>query len=41
MHHKYNISKPAFLTGKTTKSIVLYELWDFKIIFWEDGQIIS
>jgi len=41
LHHKYNILKSAFLTGKTSKSIVLSDMYNFLIIFSGDGQIVD
>jgi hypothetical protein len=38
LQHKYNILKPAFLSGETAKSIGLLDMWKFFILFSGDGQ---
>ena len=40
LHNKNNILKPAFLNGKTYKSIVLYDMHRFLFIFSGDGQLL-
>jgi len=37
-YNKYNIFKPAFLTGKTIKSIAVVDIQKFLSIFSGDGQ---
>jgi len=41
LHHKYNIFKPAFLTEKTSESVVLSDIYNFLIEFPKDGLLLK